>query len=422
MSTTEPREERRERPSGRLRVTHVGELLTMDGADSIVRSACVLIEDGRFVWVGAEQDAPEFEGARIVDAEGGVMTPGLVDAHTHLVHAGHRADEFEMRARGMTYRQIAEAGGGILSSVRRVRQASEDELLEESVARCRWALASGTTTLEVKSGYGLSVADELKMLRVARRLKERVPVEVVPTFLGAHAVPGEYGGRRADYVRLVVEEMLPAVAEQGLAEACDAFVEEGFFSADDARQIMGAARARGLRVRLHVDQLTRSGGARLAAELGADTADHLECAVEEDLEALAEAGVQPVLLPGSVLMLGHTRYPNARAMLERGLDPVLATDFNPGSSPVPGLPLVWTLACTHMGLTPYEAIRASTRSAARALRRADRIGSIEPGKEADFVLFAHPDHRLIPYYAGRSWVRAVFKGGREVYSGGAGSG
>jgi imidazolonepropionase len=338
-----------------------------------------------------------------------------VDAHAHPVFAGTRADEYEKRAEGVSYQEIAAAGGGIRATVRRTRAATEDELFAAARRRERWFLRNGTTTVEAKSGYGLTVEDELKMLRVVRRLGEGAALVYVPTFLGAHEVPDEYVGRRESYVRLVVEEMLPRVASEGLARYCDVFCEEKVFGMEESRRILEAARSLGLGLRLHADQLSLSGGARLAAQLGATTADHLEHTDAEGIRALKRARVQPVLLPGSVYALGSSQYPSARAMIEAGLGVVLATDFNPGSSPTPSMPLILSLASTHMKMSPAEALTAATVNAAYSLGLGDETGSLEEGKRADFVVHDCDDYREIAYFFGVEHAHAVYINGRLVY-------
>lgn len=278
-----------------------------------------------------------------------------------------------------------------------------------------WFLRGGTTTVEAKSGYGLSLESELKMLRVIRQLNETTPLEFVPTFLGAHALPPEFNDRMEDYVSCVVEQMLPEVVRQKLAESCDIFFERGYFGAEAARRILGAAQSAGLGLRMHADQLTNSGGAILAAELGAATADHLEQTEDDGIAAMKAAGVQPVLLPASVYALGKTRYPKARVMIEAGLAVVLATDFNPGSSPTPSIPMVLSLAATQMKMTPAEGVVAATVNAAYSLRRGDRIGSLEVGKRADFAIYECADYREIAYWFGVQIVHSVYlRGRREV--------
>jgi imidazolonepropionase len=388
---------------------------------SIVEGGAMLVRGGRIERVGSRAEVEPFAGAdcRVVDAAGRVVLPGFVDAHAHPVFAGNRADEFERRAEGLTYREIAAAGGGILSTVRRTRAASEDELLAAALAREQWFLRTGTTTVEAKSGYGLSVEDELKMLRVVGRLNEEGKIAYVPTFLGAHEVPEEFRARRAEYVDLIINEMLPLVAAEGLAEFCDAFCEARVFTVEESRRVLASARALGLLSRVHADQLSLSGGALLAAEVGAKTADHLEHTDAHGIAALKLAGVQPVLLPGSVYALGSSRYPAARAMIEAGLGVVLATDFNPGSSPTPSMTMILSLASTHLKMTPAEAVTAATINAAYSLGRGDQIGSLEEGKRADFVLHDCSDYRELAYFFGVEHARATFVAGREVYSRGA---
>jgi imidazolonepropionase len=411
-----------------LLVTNCAQVLTLAGPArarvgaemrelGVVREGAMLVRDGRVVRAGgrAEVEALCDASTEVLDAGGRVLMPGFVDAHAHPVFAGSRADEFERRAEGATYQEIAAAGGGIRSTVRRTREASEDELFEAARRRERWFLGGGTTTVEAKSGYGLSVEDELKMLRVVRRLNEAGRLSYAPTFLGAHEVPDEYRGRRGEYVDLVVGEMLPRVAREGLAEFCDVFCEERVFTVEESRRVLAEARARGLGLRVHADQLSLSGGALLAAELGAKTADHLEHADARGIEALRAAGVQPVLLPGSVYALGSRRYPDARAMIDAGLAVVLATDFNPGSSPTPSMPMILSLASTHMRLTPAEAVTAATVNAAHSLGRGAETGSLEPGKRADFCLQDCADYRELAYFFGVEHAHAVYVGGREMY-------
>jgi imidazolonepropionase len=320
-----------------------------------------------------------------------------------------------MRARGATYEQIAERGGGIRSTVRKTRAASEEELLAQAKKRAGWFLKCGTTTVEAKSGYGLTLDDELKMLRVIRRLNAETPIEFVPTFLGAHAVPDEFRSAPEQYAALVIHKMLPRVAEEQLAEYCDIFCERGYFDITDSEKILRAAQDNGLRLRMHVDQLTNSGGAFLAARLKAATADHLEQANTAEIAALAEADVQPVLLPGSVYSLGKTRYPPAREMIEAGLAVVLATDFNPGSSPTPSMPMVLSLAATQMKMTPAESLTAATINPAYSLNRGDQIGSLEPGKRGNFAVYECADYREIAYYFGVSQTHSVYVSGKRVF-------
>ncbi len=385
---------------------------------SVVEDGAMLVRGGRVERVGTRAEVEPHAGAdaSVLDAGGRVVLPGFVDAHAHPVFAGNRADEFERRAEGQTYQEIAAAGGGIRSTVRRTRAATEDQLVASARGREEWFLRTGTTTVEAKSGYGLSVEDELKMLRVVRRLDGGGALRYVPTFLGAHEVPDEFRGRRGEYVDLVVGEMLPRVAAEGLAEFCDVFCEERVFTTDESRRILTEARARGLGLRVHADQLSLSGGAKLAAELRAETADHLEHTDAEGIRALKAAGVQPVLLPGSVYALGSRQYPAARAMIDAGLAVVLATDFNPGSSPTPSMTMILSLASTHLKMTPAEAVTAATVNAAYSLRRGAEAGTLEPGKRADFVVHDCEDYRELAYFFGVEHAHATYVGGREVYA------
>lgn len=379
---------------------------------SVIENGAMLVCEGRIQAVGsAAEIRPEISSEyEVIDARGRVVMPGFVDAHSHPVFAGTRVDEYELRASGATYEEIAERGGGIRSTVRKTRAASEEELFQAATRYAQWFLRTGTTTVEAKSGYGLSTEDELKMLRVIRRL------DYVPTFLGAHEIPDEYRGRTKDYVELVTEEMLPRVAAEHLAEYCDVFCEPKVFDIAAAREILSRAKSLGLKLRMHADQLSRSGAAELAAELGAKTADHLEQIDDRGIEALAGASVQPMLLPASVYTLGSQRYAPARKMIDAGLAIVLATDFNPGSSPNPSMPFVLSLASTHMRMSPAEAISAATINAAYSLDRGNEIGSLEAGKRADFVIHDCRDYREIAYFAGIESANSVYVRGKCVFT------
>ena len=409
-----------------LAVLHASELLTLAGTErprtgqemsnlAIIRDGGMLICDGRIEIVGPSDEIEKSRGeAEIVDVGGRVVLPGFVDAHTHLVFAGTRLDDFERRARGETYEQIAAAGGGIWSTVEKTRAASDSDLFEQAKKHASWFLKCGTTTVEAKSGYGLTVNDELKILRVIRRLNEETPLEFVPTFLGAHAVPHEDRQSPQRYVDLVINDMLPRVAKEKLAEFCDVFCEQGYFDIEQSKEILTAAKKLGLKLRIHADQLTNSGGAKLAAELKATTADHLEKTDERGIAAMKSARVQPVLLPGSVYALGSTCYPRAREMIEAGLAVVIATDFNPGSSPSPSMPMMLSLACTQMRMSPAEAITASTINAAHSLGRGDKIGSLEAGKLANFSIVDCEDYRELAYWFGSPQVNSVYVLGERV--------
>jgi len=350
----------------------------------------------------------------VVDAGGRVVLPGFVDAHTHPVFAGTRVDEFEERLRGASYQEITARGGGIQSTVNKTRAATLDELVTAGTRYAKWFLRGGTTTVEAKSGYGLSLEDELKILRAIRELDRKTALQYVPTFLGAHSVPKEYKSRRSDYVSLIIDEMLPRIAQEKLAEFCDVFCEEKVFTNDESWKILSAARCNGLGLRMHADQLSLSGGAKLAAELGTLTADHLEHTDSEGIAALKTANVQPVLLPASVYALGSSRYPAARAMIDTGLAVILSTDFNPGSSPTPSMSMVLSLASTQMKMTPAESITAATINAAYSLNRGDKIGSIEAGKNADFVIHDCDDYRELAYFFGVERAWQVYVGGELI--------
>ena len=337
-----------------------------------------------------------------------------MDAHTHLVFAGNRLEDFESRARGETYEQIAKRGGGIQTTVQATRAASEEDLFALAKGRASWFLKNGTTTIEAKSGYGLTLKDELKILRVIRRVGTETPLETVPTFLGAHAFPAEFRENHGGYTSLIIDKMLPAIGEEKLAEYCDIFCEQNYFDVDDSRRILTAAKQHGLKLRMHVDQLTNSGGATLAADLAAITADHLEQTGADGISTLAKAGVQPVLLPGSVYALGSKKYPKARQMIDAGLAVALATDFNPGSSPSASIPMMLSLAVTQMRMSPAEAITAATINAAASLGRIESIGSLEAGKLANFVIYNCDEYRELAYWFGVSLVRDVFVRGKRT--------
>jgi imidazolonepropionase len=408
-----------------IAVLHASQLVTLAGPKrprigrelselAIIRDGGMLIRDGRIDIVGPSTEIKKKTGdAEIIDARGKVVLPGFVDAHTHLVFAGRRLDDFERRVRGDTYEQIAQAGGGIWSTVEKARAASEADLLLQATEHAGWFLRCGTTTVESKSGYGLSVEDELKILRVMRRLNQETPLEIVPTFLGAHAVPRKM--RADEYVDLVVNEMLSRVTSDGLAEFCDVFCERGYFDLAQSRRILSVAKKLGLKLRIHADQLSNSGAAKLAGELKATTADHLEKTDERGIAALKSGDVQPVLLPGSVYALGSTHYPRAREMIEADLAVVIATDFNPGSSPTPSIPMILSLACTQMKMSPAEAIAASTINPAYSLGRGDQIGSLESGKLANFSIFDGEDYRELAYWFGVQQTHSVYVKGRRVY-------
>ena len=410
-----------------LLVTNCSQLVTLSGPARprvgaelrelhIVNDGAMLVQNGRIAAVGSRHEIEPLvaAGTETVDAGGRVVMPGFVDAHTHLVFAGNRADEFEMRCAGMTYQQIAERGGGIHSTVRRTRQATEDELVSAGRKHARWFLEGGTTTVEAKSGYGLTVNDELKLLRATGRVSETTPLRCIPTFLGAHEIPDEFKARPDDYVDLVITEMLPRVAAEKLAEFCDIFCESKVFTVAQAERVLTAAKHHGLGLRVHADQFTSSGAVELAAKLGAKTVDHLEQTTPESIAVMKKAGVQPVLLPGSVYAIGSQKYAPARTMIEAGLPVVIATDFNPGSSPTASMTMILSLACTQMKMTPAEAATAATINAAWSLNRGHEIGSLEPGKIADFAIHDAEDYRELAYFFGSHRPHAVFAGSVKV--------
>jgi imidazolonepropionase len=343
-----------------------------------------------------------------------VVIPGLVDSHTHLLYAGDRVEEFGWRLAGATYAEIADRGGGINTTVRAVRAASNAELADQTRSRLRRCLAGGVTTVEIKSGYGLNLADELRSLHVVAELDREGPWELVPTFLGGHVVPPEFANNRAGYLRLLKEEMLPAVAESGLARFCDVFCDRGAFDLQESREILLEARRLGMGLKIHADELTRLGGAELAAELAAVSADHLLCIEQAGIEALAHSQTVATLLPGTALFLGLAFAP-ARAIINRGIPVALATDSNPGTCPCENLLLIGSLACTQMRMSPIEALAGMTLHGAAALALDGRLGSFEVGKQADFVICDVKRFEQLFYEFGANHVRKVFKRGRLVF-------
>lgn len=378
-----------------------------------IDDAALVWSEDTIEWVGpAAECPPQYDDEASQDAHGALVVPGLIDCHTHLAFGGWRADEFAMRLEGRSYLEIAEAGGGIVRTMRETRAASAEALYE----RCRTFLHRmarlGVTTVEAKSGYGLTVEDELKQLRVYRRLQTHLPIEIVPTFLGAHTVPPEYENERAGYLELILHEMLPRVADEGLAEFCDAFVEEGAFLPDEARMLFDAAHTHGLRPKLHADQLTDTGGAALAAEVDAASADHLECISAAGMDAMADAGTVAVSLPLATLYLDRPPLP-VDALRPAGVPLAVATDFNPGTAPSYHLPLAMMLACTLQRMTPDEVLAGTTRIAARALDRADVVGCLAPGMRADFVLIDAPSLNHWLYHFRPNATRATYVQGER---------
>lgn len=402
-------------------IKNIGLLLDprADGTWEEVRGAAVIF-DKNIISCGPESEILRSAGdAKIVDAGGRLVTPGLVDSHTHPAFAEPRAAEFEMRSQGKSYQEIAAAGGGIRSSVRSLRAISEDELVERMLPRLDRFLQYGVTTVEAKSGYGLSTEQELKQLRAIQQCNQAHPLELIPTLLAAHEIPDKYRQNHAAYLDVVINETIPAAAQDGLAEFCDVFCEEGVFSVEESRRVLEAGQKHGLKPKIHADQLSGTGGAELAAELGAASAEHLDYVSDRGIDMMAQAKVVFTLLPGAVIFLGLTRYPPARRIIEAGGSIALATDFNPGSSSTQNLPLMMTLACVFCHLSVSEALWAATRGGARALQMEEHVGSLNPGNKADLIVWDCDDERLIPYYFGMNLVKEVFKAGVKVVDKGA---
>ena len=412
-------------------ILNCGQLLTMSGPDrpragaemskiGLVRDGAVLIEDGTIVAAGLKDLVLRDERcgeARIVDAGGRVVLPGFVDSHSHPVFAQPRLEDFERRLKGETYAQMAAKGGGILSTVNGVRGATQADLVEGLVKRAALFLESGTTTLEAKSGYGLDLENELKMLRAIKEAGGRTPLELVATFIGAHAVPAEMKGRRDDYVRRVCEEMIPAVAADALARFVDVFCEEGFFSVDETRRILDAAHKHGLAAKLHAEQLSRQGSVVVALEHGATSVDHLDHALQDDIAALAGGAGSTVacLVPGSNYFLGKP-YPPARRLIDAGAAVAVASDFNPGTCPCWDMRMIMSIACAQMKLSPAEALVAATVNGAYALGLGRTHGALEPGKRADVICYDAEDYRELAYYFGSSQVVWTMKKGALVHT------
>jgi imidazolonepropionase len=410
-----------------LLIYDVPQLLTLaspDGAKrgaamkdlGIIHNGAIAIRDGRILDVGpSEELRSQIRAERSLYAAGHVVMPGFVDPHTHLVWAGERADEFGMRIAGASYMEIMAAGGGIMSTVRHTRAATVDDLIAQTLPRLEQTLAHGTTTIEIKSGYGLNTADELKQLQAIRCLQEESPASIVPTFLGAHAIPAEFEDRADEYVDLVIEEMLPAVAAMDDPPPfCDAFCEDGAFSLAQSRRVLAAAKALGFALKIHVDEFKSLGGTRLAVELGATSADHLVCTTPEEIELLARSDTIAVALPGTPFGLGHQEYTPARALIDAGGAVSLATDCNPGTCWCESMQFMIALACRYMQMTPAEAISGATINAAHAIGLGDEVGSLEPGKRADLLLLDVPSHLHLGYRFGTNLVTAVIAGGQMM--------
>jgi imidazolonepropionase len=414
-----------------LLITGASQLLTLRGRAprrgkalsnlGIVKDGAVLIRDGVIAAVGTRaeiESLPEARAAEKIDVGGRVVLPGFVDSHTHLIHAASRAEEYELRIAGASYEEIARKGGGILNSVKKLRAATSEALKTRAHTALREFAAHGTTTLEAKSGYGLDVASELKILRLQRELNREQPLEIVSTFLGAHVVPAEYRnkpGGAERYVALLTETLIPEVATEKLAEFCDVFCDRGAFSLKESKEILQAGKKSGMLPRIHAEQLTRTGATQLAVQLGAASADHLEQVNKADMRALAKSNTVATLLPGCDFHLGLKKYAPARELIEAGAIVALATDYNPGTSPTMSMPMILSLACTQLRMSPAEAIAAATINAACSLLRDRKIGSLEAGKQADIAIFDVDDYREIPYYFGVNKCWMTLKQGRPVF-------
>ena len=388
----------------------------------LIEDGALLVRDGLIAAAGtrAEVEAlPEARAAEKLELGGRVALPGFIDSHTHLIHAASRAEEYELKIAGASYEEIARKGGGILNSVKKLRAAAAEALKKRAAAALKQFAAYGTTTVEAKSGYGLDVASELKILRLHKELSAEQPLEIVSTFLGAHVVPAEYRGKTGGaerYIQLIEQNLLPEIGESRLAEFCDVFCDRGAFSVAQSKRVLQAGRQWGLAPRLHAEQLSRTGAARLATLMRAASCDHLEHVNKSDIQALGKSDTVATLLPGCDFHLGLKHYAPARALIEAGAIVSLATDYNPGTSPTVSMPMILSLACTQLRMTPAEAITAATINAAYSLRREKSIGSLEVGKQADIAVFEVADYREIPYYFGvnRCWM--TVKRGRVIHA------
>ncbi len=415
-----------------LLITGASQLLTLRGRGprrgaalaelGIIRNGALLVRDGLITAVGTRtkvESLPEATIAERLDVGSRIVLPGFVDSHTHLIHAASRGEEYELKIAGASYEEIARKGGGILNSVKKLRAATAEALKRRARHALRQFLAYGTTTIEAKSGYGLDVASELKILRLHKDLATEQPVDIISTFLGAHVVPAEYRGTSLgvdEYIALVVEKMIPEVAHEKLAEFCDVFCDRGAFTREQSRQILEAGKRHGLTPRVHAEQLTRTGAAQLGVNLGAASCDHLEQVNSRDIAALANSNTVATLLPGCDFHLGLNKYAPARKLIDAGAIVALATDYNPGTSPTLSMPMILSLACSLLRMTPAEAIAAATINPAYALRRENHIGSLGVGKFADLAVFEVADYREIPYYFGVSNCWMTIKRGAVVYA------
>ena len=413
-----------------LIIKNIGQLLTLyfpkkgprAGRDmqelGIIENGAVVIKGNRIISVGKTNEVLSKvkigKNTKIIDAKNKVVTPGLIDCHTHPIFADTREEEFELRIKGKTYQEIAQAGGGIKSSVRKLRKLSKEELIKLALPRLDRFLSYGTTTIEAKSGYGLSLTDEIKILEAIKKLNQIHPMDLVPTFLGAHEIPKEYKNNKEGYIQLLIKKMIPLVAKRKLAMFCDVFCEKGVFSVKDSKRILLTAKKYGLIPKIHAEQLSHFGGAKLANQVSAISADHLENVSLDDIRLLKKRGVIGVLLPGATFNLGLKNYAPARTMIENGLPIAISTDFNPGSSMTESLPMMMSLSCLMMKMTLAEVMVASTINPAYALNMQDEIGSIEKGKKADLVIWQAKSHKEIPYHYGVNLVEKVVKNGEVL--------
>jgi imidazolonepropionase len=402
----------------RGRVPRRGKLLSDIG---VIPDGALLIRDGVIAGVGTRSEIeslPEARSAEKFDVGGRVVLPGFVDSHTHLIHAASRVEEYELKIRGASYEEMARKGGGILNSVKKLRAAAGESLKKRAHAALREFAEHGTTTLEAKSGYGLDVASELKILRLHKELSAEQPLDIVSTFLGAHVVPSEFRNKpdgSAKYVALLTDKLIPEVAAQQLAEFCDVFCDRGAFSPNEAKKILAAGKQHGLSPRLHAEQLTRSGATQLGVQLEAASCDHLKQVNKADIRALAKSNTVATLLPGCDFHLGLKKYAPARALIDAGAIVALATDYNPGTSPTVSMPMILSLACSQLRMSPAEATVAATLNAAYSVKREKRIGSLETGKQADIAVFDVDDYREIPYYFGVNKCWMTLKKGQPVF-------
>ena len=412
-----------------LIIKSIGQLLTLAGDTpkrggemsnlAIVENAAIASKNGKIVAVGKEDSVISeinlLDNAKEINADNKVVTPGLIDCHTHLVFSGSREEEFYLRIEGEDYLKILRRGGGILSTVDAVRKTSFEDLYNNGIEILNDMLSFGTTTVEIKSGYGLSTEDEVKILKVIKKLDEEHPIDVIPTFLGAHAFPKEYKNKEEDYINLIIEEMLPAVKEKNLAKFCDVFCGRGVFNLEQTERILDAAKDLGFKLKIHADQLSYDGGAELAAKMDATAASHLEYISDEGITNMKQKGIIGELLPGSLFFMGKTNYAPARKMINNDVPLTLATNYNPGTCTIKSLPIIMTLACIYMGMNAEEVIVATTINAACALDLQNDVGSIEIGKKSDMVIWDVNNYKQIPYFLGLNLVEKVIKNGTIVF-------